>query len=81
MPRELLHRSAKFRSDTVSVTKVTVTSKIKDRRVNMASRVRTRLTLDEMLSGVFDDDSGLSDSESSDQEREKVYILTLESIS
>ena len=43
-------------------------SKIKDRSVNMASRARTRLTLNEVLSGVFDDDFGLSDDESSDEE-------------
>ena len=45
----------------------------------MASRARTRLTQDEVLSGVFDDDFGLSDSESSEEEGE-MSILTLESI-
>ena len=39
----------------------------------MASRVRTRLTLDEM-SGKFDDDLRLSDCES----REKMSMLNLE---
>ena len=43
------------------------------------SRARTRLTLDKVLSGVFDDDFGLSDGESSDEE-EKMSVLTLESI-
>ena len=50
-----------------------MTSNIKDRRVNMASRARTRLTLDEVLSGVFDDNFGLSDSECSEEEREDIY--------
>ena len=45
----------------------------------MASRVRTRLTLDKVLSGVFDDDFGLSDSETV-RRKEKMSILTLESI-
>ena len=45
----------------------------------MASRARTRLTLNEVLSGIFDDDFGLSDSESSDEEGE-MSILNLESI-
>ena len=44
----------------------------------MASRVRTRLTLDEVLSGVFDDDFGISDSET--VRRKEMSILTLESI-
>ena len=44
----------------------------------MASRARTPLTLHE-LSGVFDDNFGLSDIESSEKE-EKMSILTLESI-
>ena len=39
----------------------------------MASRARTRLTLDELLSGVFNDDFGLSDSESSEEEGEDVH--------
>ena len=39
----------------------------------MASRARTRLTLDELLSGIFDDDFGLSDSESSEDEGKDVY--------
>ena len=39
----------------------------------MASRTRTRLTLDEVLTGVFDDDIWLSDSESSEEEGEDVY--------
>ena len=42
----------------------------------MASRARTPLTLDEVLSGVFDDDFGLSDSESSEEEGEDVYTLS-----
>ena len=42
----------------------------------MASRARTRLTLDKVLSGVFDDDSGLSDSESSDEEGENIYTYS-----
>ena len=44
----------------------------------MASRARTRLTLDEVLSGVFDDDFGLSDTEIV-RRKEKMFILTLES--
>ena len=42
----------------------------------MASRARTPLTLDEVLSGVFDADFGLSDSESSEEEGEDVYIYS-----
>ena len=42
----------------------------------MASRARTRLTLEEVLSGVFDDDFGLSDSESSEEEGENVYTYS-----
>ena len=42
----------------------------------MASRARTRLTLDEVLSGVFDVDFGLSDSESSEEEGEDVYTYS-----
>ena len=42
----------------------------------MASRVRTRLTLDKVLSGVFDDDFGLSDSES--DKHMKSLFLALE---
>ena len=42
----------------------------------MASRARTRLTLDEELSGVFDDDFGLSDSESSEEEGEDIYTYS-----
>ena len=53
-----------------------MTSRNKDRRVNMASRARTRLTLGEVLSGVFDDDFGLSDSESSEEEGENVYTYS-----
>ena len=53
-----------------------MTSKIKDRSVDMASRARTRLTLDEVLSGIFDDEFGLSDSESSDREGENVYTYS-----
>ena len=45
----------------------------------MASRAKTRLILDEVLSGVFDDDFGLSDGESTEEEGEDV-LLTLESI-
>ena len=41
----------------------------------MASRARTRLSLDEVLSGVFDDNFGLSDSESS-EEGENVYTYS-----
>ena len=44
----------------------------------MASRARTRLTLDEVLLGVFDDDFGFSDSET--VRRKEMSILTLESI-
>ena len=40
---------------------------------SMASRSRTRLTLYEVLLGVSDDDFGLSDSESSEEEGENVY--------
>ena len=43
-------------------------SKIKDRRVSTALRAKTRLTLDEVLSSVFDNDFGLSNSESSEEE-------------
>ena len=43
----------------------------------MASRVRTPLTLNEVLSGVFDDDFGLSDTKSSEVIQS---LLTLESI-
>ena len=39
----------------------------------MASKARTRLTLDEELSGVFDDDFRFSDSESSEEEEEDIY--------
>ena len=39
----------------------------------MASRARTWLILNEVLSGVFNDDFGLSDSESSEEEGENVY--------
>ena len=42
----------------------------------MASRSRTRLTLDEVLSGVFDDDFGLSDGESSEEKGEDVYAYS-----
>ena len=42
----------------------------------MASVVRTRLTLDEVLSGVFDNDFRLSDSESSEEEGEDVYTYS-----
>ena len=42
----------------------------------MASRARTGITLDEVLSGVFDDDFGLSDSESSEEEGEDVYTYS-----
>ena len=42
----------------------------------MASRARTRLTLDEVLSGVFDDDFRLSDGESSEEEGEDIYTYT-----
>ena len=42
----------------------------------MASRARTRLTLDEVLSGVFDNDFGNSDSESSKEEGEDVYAYS-----
>ena len=42
----------------------------------MASTARTWLTLDEVLSGVFDDDFGLSDSESSEEEGEDVYTYS-----
>ena len=42
----------------------------------MASRARTRLTLNEVLSGVFDDDFGLSDGESSAEEGEDVYACS-----
>ena len=42
----------------------------------MASRARTLITLDEVLSGVFDDDIGLSDSESSEEEGEDVYTYS-----
>ena len=37
--------------------------------------MRTRLTLDEVLSGVFDDNFGLSDSESSEEEGD-VYTFS-----
>ena len=50
-----------------------MTSKIKDQRVDMASRARNRLTLDEVVSGVFDDNFGLSDSE---EEGENVYTYS-----
>ena len=42
----------------------------------MASRARTRQTLDEVLSGIFDDDFGLSDSGSSEEEGEDVYTYS-----
>ena len=42
----------------------------------MASRARTRLTLNKVLSGVFDDDFWLSDSESSEEEGENVYTYS-----
>ena len=42
----------------------------------MASRASTRLTLDEVLSGVFGDDFGLSDSESSEEEGEDGYTYS-----
>ena len=45
----------------------------------MTSKARTRLTLDEVLSGIFDYDFGLSDSETV-RRKEKMSILTLESI-
>ena len=45
----------------------------------MASRARTRLTLDEVLSGVFDDDSGFLTVKAV-RTKEKMSILTLESI-
>ena len=41
----------------------------------MASRSRTRLTLNEVLSGVFDDDFGLSGCESSEEEGEDVLAV------
>ena len=41
-----------------------------------ASTARTRLTLDEVLSGVFDDDFRLFDSESSKEEGEYVYAYS-----
>ena len=40
----------------------------------MASRTRIRLTLVEVLTGVFDDDIWLSDSESSEEEGEDSII-------
>ena len=42
----------------------------------MASRARTRLTLDEVLSGILDNDFGHSDSESSEEEGENVYTYS-----
>ena len=42
----------------------------------MVSRARTRLSLDEVLSGVFDDNCGLSDSDSSEEEGENVYTYS-----
>ena len=39
----------------------------------MASKVITRLTLDEVLSGIFDNDCRLSDSESNVEEGQNVY--------
>ena len=45
----------------------------------MASRARTRLTLDEVLSGVFDDDSGILTVKVV-RTKEIMSILTLESI-
>ena len=42
----------------------------------MASRARILLTLDEVLSGVFDNDFGLSDSESSEEEGQNVYTYS-----
>ena len=42
----------------------------------MASRARTRLTLDEVLSGVLYNDFGLSDSESSEKEGENIYTYS-----
>ena len=42
----------------------------------MASRARTRLTLDEVLSGVLYNDFGLSDSEGSEKEGENVYTYS-----
>ena len=43
---------------------------------NMASRAKTRLTLDEVLSGVFHHDFGFSDSDSSEEEGEDVYTYS-----
>ena len=42
----------------------------------MASRVRTRLTLDKVLSGVFDNVFRLSDGENSEEEGEVVYAYS-----
>ena len=56
-----------------------MTSKSRIEESIMASRARTRLTLDEVLLGIFDDDFGLSDSETV-RRKEKMSILTLESI-
>ena len=42
----------------------------------MASRARTWLTLDEVLSGLFDDDFGHSDNESSEKEEEDVFTYS-----
>ena len=42
----------------------------------MSSRARTRITLDEVLSGVFDDNFGLSDIDSSEDEGEDVYTYS-----
>ena len=48
----------------------------------MASRAITRLTLDEVLSGVFDDDFRISGflTVKAVRRKEKMCILTLESI-
>ena len=42
----------------------------------MVSRARTRLTQDEVLSGVFNDDFGLSDSEHSEEKGKNVYTYS-----
>ena len=47
-------------------------------KVDMASRLKTRLTFDDMLSDIFDDDFRLSDCESSEEE-EDVYACSSKS--
>ena len=76
MSRYLLYRSEQFRSHTGSATRVSITSKKKDQRVNMTSRLRTRISLDKLLSGIFDDDFGLTDRENSYEEGEDVYAYS-----